>query len=75
MSYLYYLYLFVHSGIQHVLTMSSIAGVLSIRDRVCLLFASTCMVHPLFIWGKQQEVRTNRKSFYAENVAEITTLK
>jgi hypothetical protein len=51
MSYLCYLYLFVHSGIQHVLTMSSIAGVLSMRDRVCLLFARIFMVHPLFVWG------------------------
>jgi len=48
MSYLFDLCLFVHvhSGFQHVLTMSSMANVLSIRDRSCLLFASTCMLHP-----------------------------
>jgi len=36
----------VYSGILHVLTLSSISGVLSIRDRTCLLFASTYMFHP-----------------------------
>jgi hypothetical protein len=45
-SYVCYLCLFVCSDIQHVLTMSCMAGVLSIKDRSCLLFASTCMVHP-----------------------------
>jgi len=51
MSYICYLCLFVYSGIQHVLPMSSMAGVLSIRDRSCLLFASTCIVHPRFACG------------------------
>ena len=31
--------------------MSSMAGVLSIRDRSCLLFASTCMVYSRFVCG------------------------
>ena len=52
MTYLCPLCLFVHSGIQHVLTMSNMANVLSIRDRSCLLFASTCMFHLLFTWGQ-----------------------
>jgi hypothetical protein len=37
-SYVCYLCLFVSSDIQHVLTMSCMAGVLSIKDRSCLLF-------------------------------------
>ena len=45
-SYVCYLCLFVSSDIQHVLTMSCMASVLSIKDRSCLLLASTCMVHP-----------------------------
>ena len=52
MSYLCYLCFFVHSGIQHVLTMSSMADILPIRDRSCLLSASSCMIHPLFVWGQ-----------------------
>ena len=50
-SYVCYLSLFVSSVIQHVLTMSCMASVLSIKDRSCLLFASTCMVHPRFLWS------------------------
>ena len=37
--------------IQDVLTMSSMAGVLFIRDMSCLLFASACTVHFVFVWG------------------------
>ena len=48
-SYVCYLCLFVSSDIQHVLTRSCMAGVLSIKGRSCLLFASTCMVHPRFL--------------------------
>ena len=48
-SYACYLCLFVSSDIQHVLTTSCMAGVLSIKDRSCLPFASTCMVHPRFL--------------------------
>ena len=48
-SYVCYLCLFVSSDIQHVLTMSCMAGVLSIKDRSCLLFASNCMVHLQFL--------------------------
>ena len=50
-SYVCYLCLFVSSDIQHILTMSYMAGVLSIKDRSCLLFASTCMVHPRLLWS------------------------
>jgi hypothetical protein len=37
--------------IQHVLTMSSMAGVLFIRDMSCLLSANACTVHFVFVWG------------------------
>ena len=57
MSYLCYLCLLVYSG-TFVLyptrlhyAMSSMTGVLSIRDMSCLLFASACTVHFVFVWG------------------------
>jgi hypothetical protein len=49
MSYLCYLCLLVHSGIQHVLTMR-VACCCSIRGRNCLPFMST-WIHPQFLEG------------------------
>jgi hypothetical protein len=49
--YVCYLWLFVSSDIQHVLPMSCMAGVLSIKDRSCLLFAmfGVCVANYFFI--------------------------
>ena len=57
MSYLCYLCLLVYSGTFALYSthlhyaMSSMAGVLSIRDMSCLLFARACTVHFVFVWG------------------------
>ena len=48
-SYVCYLCLFVSSDIQHVLTMSCMAGVLSIKDRSCLLFIEHLHGSPPFL--------------------------